>query len=275
MSLKIIHFRRAALNVVRILPRDLLPSLIFYELIGINRVTVTRFHSIVNRRREIISSRSIPDTSAFDMLSLTWISPSAENARTPGWHARVETSQIIHESNTPSLVDLRQPPFLSRPRYPFPFYHSPPFISQILCPAATVLVSAGKFSRLRVASLHPGVPSPESFRRPLPRASYSFRRESIVYSSQLDDIRRAKLHFAAILHLLYDLAAAILLVQVNVALRTVAVLVVVLLLLQILENLAPVESPAANSAADRQLLFLLLTDFILANGSPWLFVSFW
>lgn len=147
----------------------------------------------------------------------------------------------------------------------FPF--TIPFHLANLAPAASVLVSTGKFSKLRVAPT--GIPSPEAFRRWWQdRFSRSFRRD-IVYSSQLDDIRRAKLHFAAILHFLHDLIAAIVLVQVNVALRTL----VVLLLLQILQNLASVETPTANSNAGRRLLLLLLTDFILANGSPWLFVS--
>jgi len=107
---------------------------------------------------------------------------------------------------------------------------SPP---QIPPPPVDVLVIAGNFSRLPhlpafPASQHPG---------PSPAVLWSSSR----HSSQLDDIRRAKLHLAAVLHLLHYLATRIVPVRVDAAaLLLVLVLVVVIFLLQILQNLASI-----------------------------------
>jgi len=111
----------------------------------------------------------------------------------------------------------------------FSSFASPLVLLQNLILAASVLVIVQSFLRLRIAPTGISFPSPfATIRRALA--------SSIVYSSQLDDVRRAKLHFAAILHLLHDLITAIVLVRVDV----VAPLVAVVLLLQVLQDLTSI-----------------------------------
>lgn len=157
-------------------------------------------------------------------VSVTWISRLCIDFVPGSRTCRESRDSIIHESDTPS-VDLRRRgrfPF-TLSRYPFPF--TIPFHLANPAPAASVLVSPEKFSRSRVA-LPAGVSSSESFRH------------GIVYSSQLDDIRCAKLHFTTILDLLHDLVAATVLIQLDIAPRTIVL--VIFFLLQILQNLASI-----------------------------------
>jgi len=93
-------------------------------------------------------------------------------------------------------------------RFPSPFSS----ISQILTPRLASSLARKSFSAHEL--LLPGMasclrsPSAAGIAR---RLFHSFHCD-IIYSSQLNDIRRAKLHFAAKLHFLYDLIAAIVLV---------------------------------------------------------------
>lgn len=189
-----------------------------------NRVAVTfirRFHCLLFIRRRLIC-HPISDPRRF---SDSWDFLCAENAMTPfRGLARVETS-IIHESDTPSSLSISGSAFLFATSLSvYSFCRSSPLRFVNSAPAVGILVIGGNFSRLRNA---PAGVSSESFRPRQRGASSSFpSSRGVAHSSQLDDIRRAKLHFTAVFHLLHDLVTRIVPVRIGASL-----LVVVLLLL--------------------------------------------
>lgn len=133
-----------------------------YELIGMNG---SKLHASIPLRslHPPTDNSSAIDPDPRWHTSVTWISPLRKIQRIlhPGiLHVSGVETSIIHESDIPSTSTF-DGVFLSRSRYPFPF--AIPFHLTNPAPAASVLVSTEKFSRLQVALA--GVPSPESLCR--------------------------------------------------------------------------------------------------------------
>lgn len=105
-------------------------------------------------------------------------------------------------------------------------------------PAISALFIAANFSKLRITPANDPPPLASFHRRPQSVFSVSVRRGRAC-SSQLDNIRRAKLHFAAELHFLDDLVTAVVLVRLGID-APLVIVIVVLLLLQVLQDHASV-----------------------------------